>query len=138
MRITARSPERERGRPRRSAASLDTPLVAAGGSPSEVVRPVDADRARRVREVGVARPAAALVVERETRGLVPDVVDVERPLPAIAPHARPDIAERVAGQLGVDRVCRAGPRRYIGHKRGRKGRCPGRIDYAEVRLLATE
>src|SRR6266581_4015947 len=50
---------------------------------SERVAAVNSDRARLVGEVADARVATTLVVERQTRGLIPDVVEVRRQLPAI-------------------------------------------------------
>src|SRR5205807_4153866 len=115
MRITARSPDDpvpalDRNAPRRQK---DRPALPCGRPASSIpgerrltagserVAAVNSDRARLVGEVADARVATTLVVERQTRGLIPDVVDVRRQLPAIGLQSEAQVSECVTRQLGV-------------------------------------
>src|SRR5205807_9525306 len=77
---------------------------------SEPEASVDANGARLVREVSDARAATALIVERQMRSLVPDVVDVGGCLPTVGPQPGTDVAQRVAPQLRIERIHRSGRR----------------------------
>src|SRR5437660_5182072 len=153
MRITARSPDPIPPSRRSTATHRAIKKQAMPGerrltAGSERVAAVNPDRARLVGEVADARVATTLVVERQTRGLIPEVVDVRRQLPAIGLQSEAQVAERVTRQLGVEaerryrkrsaelvqltgiRVARAG--------RGVSGLANRSTDLAEPRFLVLE
>src|SRR5213080_28611 len=113
MRITARSAD-DPARPQRTAPSKNRPALPCGRPASSIagerrltagserVAAVNPDRARLVGEVADARVATALVVERQTRGFIPDVVDVRRQLPALGLQSEAQVSECVTRQLGVE------------------------------------
>src|SRR5262245_2781300 len=78
--------------------------------PSEAVTAVQAEGTRLVRYITDTRGAVALVVKRQTRGLVPEVVDVGRGLPVVGSDSQAQVADRVARQLGIERDRAGGER----------------------------
>src|SRR5262249_47824878 len=67
------------------------------------VTAVQPEGTRLVRQIADTFGAAALIVERETRGLVPEVVDIGSELPMVGLEPKAQVADRVARQLGVER-----------------------------------
>src|SRR5579864_179710 len=103
----------------------------------EAVAAVQPQGTRLVRQVADAGAAATLVVERELRALVGDVVHIERRLPAIRLEAEAQVRERVARQQGIEG--NHGPCRdaTVGDQSRRIG-IAGATDLTPARLLVLE
>src|SRR6266404_443475 len=87
-------------RPARVTAVAQT--AGAARPPSEDVASVHSDGARLIRQVADTRAAAALVIERQRRVLVGDVVDIGGGLPALRLQPEAQVGQRVARQLRVE------------------------------------
>src|SRR5262250_1157836 len=104
---------------------------------SEGITAVQPDGARLVREIPDARTAAALVVERKLSGLVAEVVDVHRGLPAIRLQPEAEVDQRIARQLRVE-VDLVHRERAAVLDQPRRIRVPGAADLTPTRLLVLE
>src|SRR3954449_5947446 len=71
-------------------------------SDSEVYPRTDADRARLIRQIADTRTRAALLIERQERALIGQVVDEQRGVPAILQDADAQIDDVVRRQFRIE------------------------------------
>src|SRR3954447_5677835 len=71
-------------------------------SDSEVYPRTDADRARLIRQIADTRTRAALLIERQERALIGQVVDEQRRVPAILQDADAQIDDVVRRQFRIE------------------------------------